>query len=48
MRLRALIFDEEPAMRQVLGAARERRRRRIAEAWLERQRRQDRDGESGG
>jgi len=36
------------ALQQVPGVARERRRRRIAEAWLERQRRRYRDGESGG
>jgi DNA-binding response OmpR family regulator len=36
------------ALQQVPGVGRERMRRRIAEAWLERQRRLYRDGESGG
>ena len=36
------------ALQQVPGVARERMLRRIAEAWLERQRRRYQDGESGG
>ena len=36
------------ALQQLLGVAREQMRRRIAEAWLERQRRLCQDGEPGG